>query len=382
MLRRYPNPILIIGLLMLAFLPVLSHIQRTQAQDANAALIQRGEYLANIAACLACHTPYKAEYNVPPTEWTPEQLQTIGLHGDDALDRERRFAGGRPFDLGPGGVVVSANITSDAATGLGSWTDAEIEAALRIGVSKDGTRLHGIMPYRNYYTMAQDDMQAIIAYLRTLPAIENKVERTWSPGEGTLPELLPEGELPQSAPTESIKLGEYLVNTVMSCGDCHTPVDPVTFAPVMDKWLAGGQPYEGPWGIVYAANITPHETTGIGKWTDAQIEAVFRTGVRLDGRRLVLMPWQDYVTISAEDLAASIDYLKNGLAAVDNEIPAPAIEDLFLQTVEVPEVAAPTTSTDNTPLIVAGIAVIAVGLLLGGVMMLRRQRPTAPSVKK
>lgn len=383
-MRRHIRGFVVFWLLIavVALLPSIHHTHRIQAQEAAEAILARGEYLMNIAACFACHTPYQAEYNVPPDQWTPEQLQTVALNADDALDHDRAYSGGRPFDLGPGGVVVSANITSDEATGLGSWTDAEIEAALRIGVSKDGTRLHSIMPYRNYYTMAQEDMQALIAYMRTIPPIENKVERTWAPGEGVAPELLPEGELPAAAPTESIALGEYLVNVVMGCADCHTPVDPVTFAPIMDKWLAGGQPYEGPWGIVYAANITPHDETGIGTWTPAQIDAVFRSGVRADGRRLVLMSWQDYVTITQDDLNAVIDYLQNGLAAVENEIPAPAIEEMFIQYVEVPATAQ-AAPADNTPMIVAGIAIATVVLLGVGILLMRRQKPaqTASSQK-
>lgn len=324
--------------LMIALLFVIGLILiagTLSAQEAaDDALLARGAYVAEIGGCIACHTPYQAEYE-DFANITPEQLQTLGLFAYDTLDLERLGAGGRAFDLGPGGVVISKNLTPDEATGLGAWTDEEIEAAIRIGVSKDGRRLHPLMPYRNYFFMARDDMRALIAYLRSIPAVENEVPISGPSGEGIAPELVPDTELLETAPdgSDPVALGDYLVNAIMSCTDCHTPFDPETGAPLLDQFLAGGQPYEGPWGIVYGANITPHNETGLGLWSDEDIAKVFRLGVRIDGRRLVLMPWQDYMIITDEDLAAMIAYLRQ-IPAVDNEIPAPAITDLFLQYAE------------------------------------------------
>lgn len=84
--------------------------------------------------------------------------------------------------------------------------------------------------------------------------------------------------------------GKYLA-TIAGCGGCHTPLDPQTGASMLEKYMAGGQPYEGPWGIVYSANLTPDQETGLGKRTDADIRRVFHEGVLPDGRRVVLMPW-------------------------------------------------------------------------------------------
>jgi mono/diheme cytochrome c family protein len=327
MIRRILGLVAILGMLL-----ALIVSQSTAQDDADEeALIERGEYLIHIGGCISCHTPPKEEF-ADMAALKPEQLAQVGLEALETLDLENKLlAGGRPFDLGPAGLLYTRNLTPDKETGLGDWTDAEIENAIRIGVSRDGRRLHPVMPYLSYYGLATEDMQAIIAYLRSIPAVENEVEDTGLTGEGIAPELILPEELPATAPQDDpVALGEYLVRQVMVCGDCHTPLDENTGAPMVETHLlAGGQPYEGPWGIVYGGNITPHEVTGIGEWTDEEITRVIREGVRTDGRRLVLMPWEDYAVITDDDLAGVIAYLRS-IPAVDNEIPAPAIEDLFL----------------------------------------------------
>lgn len=296
-------------------------------------MLERGEYLSYIAGCVSCHTPLQDEYLTP--DLTLDQLQMIAWAAEDAQDIENQLlAGGREFPLGPMGVLVSLNLTPHE-TGLGDWTDEEIEAALRIGVNRDGRRLFPLMPYLNFFNWAESDMQSIIMYLRTIPAIENDVIQTGPSGDGIAPELIVDAEqLPLTPPdgSDPIALGEYLVRNVMSCGDCHTPLDPDTGLPVFEMFLAGGQAYEGPWGIVYGGNITPAET-GLVDWEYEDYERVFREGVRIDGRRLVLMPWQDYRTISEDDLAAVIAYLQS-LEPIENEVPAPSIEDIFIEFVD------------------------------------------------
>ena len=330
---------LITILLLLMSLPIALMIVKAQeaTEEATAemtdeeALLERGHYLINIGGCISCHTPPKEEY-ADFASLSLEQAIDISLFALDTLDVENReLAGGRAFDLGPMGVILSRNITPDVETGIGAWTDEEIEAAIRIGVSSDGYRLFPIMPYRNFYSLSEYDMDAIIAYLRSLPPVVNEVPRIGPSGEGIAPDLvLSDDVLSTAAPDSSdpVALGAYLVNTVMSCADCHTPIDETTGAPIFDQWLAGGQPWEGPWGIVYGGNITPHEVTGIGSWSDEDIARAVREGVRIDGRRLVLMPWEDYELTSDDDIAAIVAYLRS-IPAVDNEIPAPAIEEAF-----------------------------------------------------
>ena len=91
----------------------------------------------------------------------------------------------------------------------------------------------------------------------------------------------------QSSNADLVKRGEYLVNHVSGCTDCHTPVDPATGGPLMDKYLAGKQPYEGPWGVVYGGNITPDVETGIGSWTDEEVKRALVLDPNLAGAHLL-----------------------------------------------------------------------------------------------
>ncbi|MCI0711901.1 MAG: hypothetical protein L0154_17220 [Chloroflexi bacterium] len=333
--------VLLMALVILAALLLMSLVAVTAQEgggdeDEEAALLERGEYLVHIAACWECHTPHLEEYNKPDlTDLSLEQIQTFALSTLDTLDFEEHFmAGGRPFPS-PMGVVFSANLTADEATGVGSWTDEQLEIAIRQGVNPTGRRLFPVMPYLNFYNLAERDVDAIIAYLRTIEPVENEVDRSGPSGEGIAPVLEPRDDLPELPPdgSDPVELGEYLVRNVMSCNDCHTPLDSETGAPIPELALSGGFPFEGPWGIVYAGNITPDEETGLGSWTEEDYVRVFREGVNREGRRLIFMPWEAYGSITDDDLAALIAYLQS-IEPIENEIPAPAIEDDFLQFVE------------------------------------------------
>ena len=139
----------------------------------------------------------------------------------------------------------------------------------------------------------------------------------------------------------------------------------------MEKYLGGGQPYEGPWGIVYGGNITPDVETGIGDWTEEEIRNTFVSGVRKDGRRLILMPWYAYSSLTQQDADAIAYYLKNELPAVKNEIPAVSLKPDFV-------VMAPKTeSTENklavSPLFLVIISILVILLVTLGMVFFRRK---------
>jgi mono/diheme cytochrome c family protein len=111
--------------------------------------VKRGFYLATIAHCMECHSP-------------------LGPKG-----RDFSKTGGGGFELkGPWGVSVSRNITSSKTKGLGAWTDAEIKRAITQGVSRDGSKLKPPMGFEFYAKMKPEDVDDIVAYLRTVPAID------------------------------------------------------------------------------------------------------------------------------------------------------------------------------------------------------------------
>lgn len=335
--------------------------------------VARGEYLATIAGCTSCHTPDRAEFQNPQT-LTFEQISTIAFDGHQAVDSAKLLAGGRAFDLGPAGVVFSRNITPDEETGIGSWTDEQIKLAIRTGASADGSVLFPVMPYHVYNGMADEDLNAIVAYLRSVPAVKNEVPQRTVSTEGI--SVLPYKDgIVAPDPLDLSARGAYLVNNIMGCTDCHTPVDPNTGAPQMDKYLAGRQPYEGPWGIVYGGNITPHEETGIGSWSEAELKRALLTGVGKDGRRLILMPWYAYSALNPQDTEAVIHYLKNDLPAVNNAIPAASLNPDF--NVVVPQEETASFEEEglqfNSPLVLVGAGVV-VMILVTAVMFLFRRK--------
>ena len=322
--------------------------------------LQHGKYIATIAGCTDCHTPYKAEYQ-DPSKYTLEQLQTISFNAKEALDETKLLSGGRPFDLGPAGILLTRNLTPDQETGLGSWSNEQIKLAAKTGVSKDGHVLFPVMPYHVYNGMADADIDAVIIYLRSVNAISHQIpeSKISTAGFPTLPYKT--GIVAPDASDKAAR-GGYLVNSVMGCTDCHTPVDAKTGAPQMDKYLAGKQPYEGPWGIVYGGNITPDKETGIGSWTDEEVKHAILTGVRKDGRRLILMPWFVYSSLTAEDADAVVYYLKNVLPAVKNQIPVASLKTGFEQMAPTEEPkqlpAESEASTSPVILVVVGVAII------------------------
>lgn len=114
--------------------------------------LQRGEYLATISGCGDCHTP-GTFYGAP--------------------DFNRKLSGSELGWQGPWGVTYASNLTPDLETGIGTWTDAEIERALRSGVKKDGTPIGPPMPWPSFAQITPDDMAALIAYMRSLPAVKH-----------------------------------------------------------------------------------------------------------------------------------------------------------------------------------------------------------------
>jgi mono/diheme cytochrome c family protein len=126
---------------------------RTAAADG--AQIQRGKYLVTIAGCSDCHTPG-------------------GMLGNPDMTR---YLGGSDVGFSiPGlGVFIGQNLTPDKETGIGAWSGDQIIAALRTGKRPDGSELSGVMPYAAFAHLTDEDAQAIAAFLKSIPAVKNKV---------------------------------------------------------------------------------------------------------------------------------------------------------------------------------------------------------------
>src|SRR5687768_1261224 len=122
--------------------------------------IARGNYLVNsVVPCGACHTT---------------RVGGTWLGGERT---DMYLAGGAVFD-DDGFRVVAPNVSQDRETGIGSWTDDEIMRAIRDGVHRDGRLLWPPMMFTSWQYMSDEDARAIVAYLRTTPAIKNVVDRS------------------------------------------------------------------------------------------------------------------------------------------------------------------------------------------------------------
>jgi mono/diheme cytochrome c family protein len=130
---------------------------------ATAALVARGRYLANVAGCNDCHTP---GYFFGK----PDKTRTLG--GSEV-----------GFEIPGLGVFHGPNLTPDNGTGLGGWTDKQIADALTKGVRPDGRKLAPIMPWMAFAGLTRQDTQALVAYLRSLPSVSNKVPGPFGPSE-------------------------------------------------------------------------------------------------------------------------------------------------------------------------------------------------------
>ncbi|MBO0934319.1 c-type cytochrome [Fibrella aquatilis] len=267
----------------------------------DSAQLARGHYLANhVAVCVDCHST---------RDWTK-------LNGPIIAGTEGK--GGETFarEMGFPGNFYSANITPAS---LSSWSDGEIYRAITTGVSRDGHALFPVMPYKSFAQADPADIQAIVAYVRSLKPIENKSIPAAEPDFpmnfilNTMPAKATPGHLPN--PANTVAYGRYLI-TMASCGDCHTPVDGQG-QPLPGMTMAGGRVFPLPTGTVRSANITPGET-GIGAYTREAFIAKFKAyantdvaapAVGEDGFNSV-MPWAMYSGMTEQDLGAIYDYLR------------------------------------------------------------------------
>lgn len=273
-------------------------------------VVERGRYLAvNVLQCVDCHSVRDwTLYGGPP-------LEPIGA-GRPCLDRKTPTAGvnvGQEFFPG---VLCIRNITPDVETGIGAWSDGEIIRAVREGIGRDGRGLFPIMPYFIYRDLADADVEAVVAFLRTLaPArsaqtpkrvIEfplNLLVRLW-PKPIDTPVVAPD----RSA--EPLAYGEYL-GRIARCEFCHSPREPNSLAAFPGRRYAGGMPFFlGKQRVMYPMNLTPH-ASGLGSWTKEQFIARFKAHVvprPVDPRENTLMNWNAFAGMTEEDLGLLYDF--------------------------------------------------------------------------
>ncbi|PRY24972.1 cytochrome c [Aliiruegeria haliotis] len=246
---------------------------------------ERGEYLVRgIAGCGNCHTPM----------------------GPDGPLADQELAG-RLVEKTEAFTAIAPNLTP--AGRIADWTDAELARAIREGLRPDGSLIGPPMPYAMYRGLSDSDAAAMVAFLRTLPAVENDLGSSvynmpLPPAYG--PPVESVADIPRGV---TVEYGEYLAGPVAHCMECHTPFGPK--GPMLETDFGrGGFAFHGPWGTSHAPNLTSHED-GLAGYSDEQIAAMITEGLGADGNPLMPpMPYGYLARMSEDDLAAIIMYLR------------------------------------------------------------------------
>lgn len=281
------------------------------AAKATPETLARGKYLVNhVAACIGCHSPVQE-----------------GVPGEPPV--EGKIAAGRDFgDWGPKVPfrLRAPNLTPDKQTGIGNMSDGEVVRGMREGIGKDGRALFPQMPYQTYArTLNDDNALAIVAYLRTLPAITNdpgktEIEFPVSMFIRGVPQAVEGVVPPPPPPSDKLARGKWLLQ-VSSCNDCHDAVN-ARREKLPGMALAGGQPFPlaNGKGVAIAPNISSDKATGVGSYSDDDLRRALTEGKGKSGRPLYVMPWSYYSGMTNEDKDALIAALRDA-PAVSHAVP-------------------------------------------------------------
>lgn len=295
--RHLATAAVLLALLVLSAAAALWHINFNDGVDIDAAApatpadpaqVERGAYLARVGNCLACHTA------------------PGGAPG----------AGGRavPTEFG---TVFAGNLTPDAETGIGRWSAAAFWRALHHGRSADGRLLVPVFPYTHTTLLARADVDALYAYLRSLPpthAATPAHELRWPFGTQAALAVwralyFRPGELaPEPARDAAWNQGRYLVQAVAHCSACHARRDALGGADWRD--LSGNLLRAQGW---YAPSLYDPKEAGLVGWASADVARLLHTGVAPAGRASgpmaeVVLRGTQY--LQARDLDAVTHYLQ------------------------------------------------------------------------
>lgn len=273
----------------------------------DSAVIARGKYLVNGPAhCISCHVANFEDM----------------VNGD--MGKEVALRGGVKFTLGPLGAMYTRNLTPHPTTGIGRYTDEQVFRMMRHGIRPDGqASMPVLMPF---WKMADDDLVAVVSYLRSMAPVENDVPTNdWTFVGKAVRSLTPtfepikEPDAPAVAPVmaATIERGAYLANYVCNCVGCHTERDLISYQPIAPEF-AGGFEFEplpelyeylktDPTVWLRSPNITPDPNSALSRYkTPEEFVARFRKG------RIVSfspMDWGPFSRMSDEDITALYMYL-------------------------------------------------------------------------
>lgn len=255
--------------------------------SADSAVIARGKHLVfSSAHCINCHSPRN-----------PDSLIALG--------QDVPLSGGVLFDVGIA-KIYSKNITSDKETGIGKYTDGEIARILRYGVHPNGAPVLDFMPFHN---TSDEDLTAIISYLRAQKPIRNEVPANSYTVMGKIVKAFlikpvgPDGEVPRTVRHDTTATyGRYLAVNVAECNGCHTKRD--LAGKFTGEPFAGGNDIEG----FITPNLTPDSSGRIFNWTQQNFIDRFRMG-KVHPKSP--MPWNSFKRMNDDELKAIYNFLRS-----------------------------------------------------------------------
>lgn len=285
---QWMRQILLAVLVSVLAAPVL-HAQQI-ATEAQGDLVARGEYLARVGDCIACHT-------------APEG---------------KPFAGGRAMPT-PFGTLYTSNITPDPATGIGKWNADDFYKTMHSGRFPDDGLIYPAMPFPSYTKVTRADSDAIFAYLKSVPAVdqknrENELQFPYNNRQlilGWRTLFFHEGDYKNDpSKSEEWNRGAYLVEGLGHCGMCHSPINALGGNSQSDAFKGGLIPLQN-W---YAPSLTSNREAGLGDWSIKDITDLLQTGV--SNRGAVYGPMAEVVYdslqyLTDDDARAMAVYLKS-----------------------------------------------------------------------
>jgi len=264
--------------------------------------LARGKYIVEGPAhCFGCHS--EIDRKSRPLRPIP------GKKGGGRVDPPSAT---RPFQL------VRSNISPDRETGAGTWTDEQFARAIRQGIGHDGRTLYIRMPYKFFHSMSDEDLAAVVVYLRSIPPVRNKLPKLVLPADvaARLQPLPPPGPVPPPDPSDPVKRGAYLVN-LAQCAGCHSPSKDEEPIPGLE--FSGGNVFTSFSGralasgnlTIASANLTS-DPSGIPYYDEALFIKTMRAGAVGGVRELdTVMPWSYYRLMTDADLKDVFAFLRS-----------------------------------------------------------------------
>jgi alcohol dehydrogenase (quinone), cytochrome c subunit len=266
----------------------------THAAATDDALVKRGEYLAKMGDCTACHS----------------------------IASGKPFAGGLQM-MTPMGAIWSTNITPDPDTGIGRYSEDDFKRALREGVAKDGHNLYPAMPYPSYAKVSDDDAHALYTYFmkgvapvkqaNREPDIKWPLNMRWPLMFWNMVFLDKGVYKDKTGQDAAWNRGAYLVQGLGHCGSCHTPRGIGFQEKALDEsghlYLTGGAVDN--W---FASNLTGDHNAGLGRWSEADVAQFLKTGANQHASAFGSMTSvinNSTQVLTDTDLAAIARYLKS-----------------------------------------------------------------------